>query len=135
MILKRAALLWMRSEYAADAREEVDCLVGRADVFSPSAAWIAECGKTGVSKLVTAVASGEPIRFSLIPYQWATWDDETTARRLIAVEFSWTPEFSQQVAQAARDADARFPVEQTGPDASTKVGTVGSASRKHAGEA
>lgn len=75
MTMKRAAVLWMLHDGAKDASEEVYCLVGRADACSLKRNWIVECGKTGVSKLVTVVASGEPIRFSLIPFQDLTKRD------------------------------------------------------------
>ncbi|MCY1644795.1 hypothetical protein [Methylorubrum sp. SL192] len=35
-VMKAAAVLWMRTEGARDARDEVSCFVGRADAFSAS---------------------------------------------------------------------------------------------------
>ena len=87
--LKAAAVAWMRSAGAEDAREERWCPVGKADAHSASQAWVVECGNTPMRKLFDAVEQEGISRFTLIPYQDLTWRDGSP-RRLLAAEFVWS---------------------------------------------
>lgn len=84
--MKRAAMEWMRSEGATDAKEEVLGYTGKFDVYSADADWIVECGNSDMGKLLDAIRDDERPRFTLIPYQATEWRDGSH-RRLIAVDF------------------------------------------------
>lgn len=99
--MKTAAIAWMRSEGARDAREEQDCAVGRADAFSEKAGWVVECGHTAKGKLVSAIECPALSRFTLIPFQDQTWANGA-ARRLVAADFTWDADLQGEVASAVR---------------------------------
>lgn len=86
--MKRAAREWMRSEGAADAREEVPGYTGKFDAYSAKADWIVECGNSSLDKLIQAIRDDEHPRFTLIPYQDTERHDDSP-RRLIAIDFMW----------------------------------------------
>ncbi|MHC2090025.1 hypothetical protein [Methylobacterium sp. CM6244] len=86
--LKEAAVLWMKSQVARDARTEVSCFAGRADAYSEQHGWAVECGDTRVTKLASFIHSTAQ-RFTLIPYQrlGTIGRSELSRRRPIAVDF------------------------------------------------
>lgn len=97
--MKCAARWWMRWSGAADASYEVTRFGGRADVASIRSNWIVECGHTRMGKLADAIAQLPDGRFTLLPYQPVErWD--RTARRLLAIDFSWTASASEEVGRA-----------------------------------
>jgi len=97
--IKRAALLWMQGAGAADAKAEVRGVVGIADAYSDSANWIVECGNTRFGKLAEAITWEDTPRFTLIPFQDLERDDGTP-RRLIAIDFSWSRDVTEDVENA-----------------------------------
>jgi len=100
--MKRAALLWMQSEGAADAKAEVRGVVGIADAYSFNTNWIVECGNTRFGKLADAVLWEDAPRFTLIPFQDMEWEDGSP-RRLIAIDFSWDADVTEDLAMARMD--------------------------------
>jgi hypothetical protein len=94
--MKRAAREWMRSEGAADAREEVVGYTGKFDAYSADADWIVECGNSSLDKLIQAIRDDERPRFTLIPYQ-ATERHDDSPRRLIAIDFIWDEALSSEL--------------------------------------
>ena len=93
--MKAAAILWMKSQGARDARDEASCFVGRADAFSESQRWAVECGNTSITKLDNFICARQHdpgCRLTIIPYQRNGFDE--AVRGLLAVDI--------EVTQAAR---------------------------------
>lgn len=96
MAMKRAAVVWMASQGAPDAVEEVPGYSGRFDAYSVQADWIVECGNTNIGKLEEAITDEDHPRFTLIPWQPVQWPDGSP-RGLIAVDFNWDDSLIREV--------------------------------------
>lgn len=101
---KAIGLRWMIGQRARDAEMEVDCFVGRADVYSRRLNWIVEVGNTPILKLMKAMmepanhAGPVRLRFTLIPFQ-TTLTRAYKPRSIFAIDFSCDRVTSEEIWQ------------------------------------